>query len=254
MTLNHYVCVFIFQDVCRSANEKFGNDANQKAIQCYIDTCMELCWLMVIQDPPVHIDTAISVNSKVEFNKHKYKAYTTTGRYIDYIVWPVLQLHERGSMLCKGVAQGGDGLSYTIGHQSIYSKEYKTERLSLTNPLQPRTRLSNDSPVPNQAFTAGSRVSNQNQTSTKGPLKDSTNDSPVDPVRRQATNVILKTAINTNNDGAAKSTMTDVYTAQEPSATQYRANDKKLKPSVNKSTDKTYPGNKVDLKAPDTRL
>ncbi|XP_045206665.1 uncharacterized protein LOC123558886 [Mercenaria mercenaria] len=71
----------------------------------YIDKCITLCWLMAIQDPPVYID--------VETHRHdagldtdRYKHYTQSGTAIDYIVWPVLYLHERGNILCKGIAQG----------------------------------------------------------------------------------------------------------------------------------------------------
>ena len=43
--------------------------------------------------------------STVEFNRDEYKAYTNTGKSIDYVVWPQLLLHEGGPRLAKGVAQ-----------------------------------------------------------------------------------------------------------------------------------------------------
>ena len=43
--------------------------------------------------------------SMVEFNRDEYKAYTSTGKFIDYVVWPQLLLHEGGPRLAKGVAQ-----------------------------------------------------------------------------------------------------------------------------------------------------
>ena len=43
--------------------------------------------------------------STVEFIRDEYKAYTNTGKSIDYVVWPQLLLHEGGPRLAKGVAQ-----------------------------------------------------------------------------------------------------------------------------------------------------
>jgi hypothetical protein len=37
-----------------------------------------------------------------------YKTYTKSGKFIDYIVWPVLYLYQGGNILSKGVAQGMD--------------------------------------------------------------------------------------------------------------------------------------------------
>lgn len=43
---------------------------------------------------------------KRPFNRDVYKEYTKSGRYLDYVVWPVMFLHEGGPILMKGVAQG----------------------------------------------------------------------------------------------------------------------------------------------------
>jgi hypothetical protein len=40
------------------------------------------------------------------FDTSVFKAYTKSGKFVDYIVWPPLYLHENGPLLCKGVAQG----------------------------------------------------------------------------------------------------------------------------------------------------
>lgn len=46
---------------------------------------------------------------KGPFRKDVYKEYTKSGRYLDYVVWPVMFLHEGGPILVKGVAQGTNG-------------------------------------------------------------------------------------------------------------------------------------------------
>lgn len=71
----------------------------------FLNNCLELCWLMVIQDPPVFMDVVIECSGK-KYDTNVYKHYTKSGKYIDYIVWPPIYLQEGGSILCKGVAQG----------------------------------------------------------------------------------------------------------------------------------------------------
>ncbi|XP_060565754.1 uncharacterized protein LOC132724779 [Ruditapes philippinarum] len=73
-------------------------------LRSYTTRCIELCWLMHVQTPPVLIDTIAKPGSK--FDTNKYKQYTKAGKKIDFIVWPVLLLEEGGAVLCKGVAQG----------------------------------------------------------------------------------------------------------------------------------------------------
>ncbi|XP_052794167.1 rho-associated protein kinase 1-like [Mya arenaria] len=73
----------------------------------YVKECVELCWLMSIQDPPVVV--APELQHGGNFDTDFYKAYTKSGPLIDYVVWPALCLHEKGPLLCKGIAQGYDG-------------------------------------------------------------------------------------------------------------------------------------------------
>ncbi|XP_060569842.1 uncharacterized protein LOC132728252 isoform X1 [Ruditapes philippinarum] len=75
-----------------------------KALGSYTTRCIELCWLMHVQTPPVVIDTCAKSGSN--FDTSRYKQYTKAGKKIDFIVWPVLLLEEGGAVLCKGVAQG----------------------------------------------------------------------------------------------------------------------------------------------------
>lgn len=71
----------------------------------YIDTCVQCCWLMVIQDPPIFMEWDLT-NGVSNFDKDLLKSYTKTGNTVEYLVWPVLYLHKNGPLLCKGVAQG----------------------------------------------------------------------------------------------------------------------------------------------------
>ena len=71
----------------------------------YILKCVELCWLVVVQTPPVYINTQLKTIPGEPFNNDLFKFYSDTGDKMDYLVWPPLFLKEGGPVLCKGVAQ-----------------------------------------------------------------------------------------------------------------------------------------------------
>ncbi|KAL3879283.1 hypothetical protein ACJMK2_031585 [Sinanodonta woodiana] len=96
--------VFLRNDVKESYRKKHNSIEGGDNTKKYIDACVELCWLMVIQDPPVVIETPASKDSALDTNT--YRAYTTTGPKVDFVVWPALRLHHGGPLLTKGVAQG----------------------------------------------------------------------------------------------------------------------------------------------------
>ncbi|XP_060566226.1 uncharacterized protein LOC132725156 isoform X2 [Ruditapes philippinarum] len=83
---------------------KYKQWVSKEHLEIYTLKCIELCWLMHLQTPPVYLDYAVTINST--FDTNKYKPYTKSGLTIDYQVWPVLLLHKDGPLLCKGVAQG----------------------------------------------------------------------------------------------------------------------------------------------------
>lgn len=58
---------------------------------------------MCVQDPPVVFGPLPGPNAA--FDKNEYKEYTQSGTRVDYLVWPVMLLHQDGPVLCKGVAQ-----------------------------------------------------------------------------------------------------------------------------------------------------
>ena len=62
---------------------------------------------MVIRSPPLVFEAPASKGS--EFDKTKYRFYQTSGTNLKFIVWPVLRLHENGSLLSKGIAEAMKG-------------------------------------------------------------------------------------------------------------------------------------------------
>lgn len=83
---------------------KMSSWYNKGRVQNYIMKCIELCWFMHLNDPPIHIDFKVKPGDK--FDTNKFKIYTKSGNKIDYVVWPPVLLHEGGPLLCKGVSQG----------------------------------------------------------------------------------------------------------------------------------------------------
>ena len=69
----------------------------------FVKRIVELCWWMQAVQPQVHLDCNIPTDGK--FIQEHYKPYMKSGSKIDYIVWPVMFLHENGPLLSKGVAQ-----------------------------------------------------------------------------------------------------------------------------------------------------
>ncbi|XP_045203598.2 uncharacterized protein LOC123556729 [Mercenaria mercenaria] len=72
-------------------------------VQRFFQGCVELCWLMNLQDPPLAFGETPKRNDA--FDGNTYKFYTETGPFVDYIVWPALLLEKDGSLLSKGIAQ-----------------------------------------------------------------------------------------------------------------------------------------------------
>lgn len=65
----------------------------------YIDKCIEILWLMCVQDPPMAL-TWPSEGDRVDTDKYEF--YSDSGRYVSMCVWPAVLLQDRGKVLCKG--------------------------------------------------------------------------------------------------------------------------------------------------------
>ena len=67
----------------------------------YVDRCVEVTWWMSVQDPSIYMD----ITDEKTFNNSLYKAYTKSGKVVDFYAWPALLLFKNGPVLMKGVAQ-----------------------------------------------------------------------------------------------------------------------------------------------------
>lgn len=97
------------QSYLREAGRAFGLDRALRSkmydqkLQSFVKECVELCWLMLLQEPPVVIGEHSRTGD--DFDANTYKPYTQTGIKFEYLVWPPLYLYQGGQLLEKGVAQ-----------------------------------------------------------------------------------------------------------------------------------------------------
>ncbi|KAL3879962.1 hypothetical protein ACJMK2_032238 [Sinanodonta woodiana] len=89
-----------------SAARKEDKDRNREylklePVEKYCKLCIELTWLMCIQAPPIKLEFN---HTKKAISKH-FRHYTRSGDIPDFVVWPVLFLHDNGPVLSKGVIQ-----------------------------------------------------------------------------------------------------------------------------------------------------
>lgn len=77
----------------------------------YASKCAELCWLMVICDPPMSLSEG---KEKESFRLEMFRPYTRSLKHIqnpvvELHVWPALHLHAGGPVVSTGVAQPTEG-------------------------------------------------------------------------------------------------------------------------------------------------
>ncbi|XP_053392004.1 uncharacterized protein LOC128554717 [Mercenaria mercenaria] len=107
-------------------------------LKLFLNKGIELCWLMVIQDPSVYLDVTICNRYGEKYESTTLKPYTQSGQYIDYIVWPPLYLNEGGNILCKGIAQCKSGVTNRI---SCNARPPTSEQQEITRATKTETEL-----------------------------------------------------------------------------------------------------------------
>ena len=73
---------------------------DEPRVTAYVQECLKLSWLMVIQDPPMTMEM-----NPVSVTYENFRAYKTRGKFLNYVVWPVLLLNKGGPLVMKGVAE-----------------------------------------------------------------------------------------------------------------------------------------------------
>ncbi|XP_033743211.1 trichohyalin-like isoform X2 [Pecten maximus] len=97
-SLSVHVVSYLQQEFTNAQTESHTGEKTT----AYMKKCVLVCWFMTVQDPKVVIKT----EAPEIFDEDRYRPYTKKGKRLDYLVWPVLHLHEGGPLISKGVAQG----------------------------------------------------------------------------------------------------------------------------------------------------
>ena len=123
------------KDVCARCNPALPDSRD---VNTYIRRCIEICWLMVVQDPPMVLD-----NTKPDqFDTARYRGYQHNGPYTAYIVWPAIRLHNDGPLLSKGVAEGTKSLTRPMEDQTF--KQTGKSRPTDDRTTKQNNQMSND--------------------------------------------------------------------------------------------------------------
>ncbi|KAL3878833.1 hypothetical protein ACJMK2_031161 [Sinanodonta woodiana] len=73
----------------------------QSSLKLYVNRCVELCWFMCLQDPPMYVEWCVSG----DHNTGDFSSYTRSGTTVNFCVWPCVRQYENGPLMAKGVAQ-----------------------------------------------------------------------------------------------------------------------------------------------------
>jgi len=106
----------------------------------FVQRCTELCWLMVIKEPPM-----VLVHDQMEgklIDRNLFSVYTKRGSVVDFVIWPALILYKNGPILSKGVVQGKEDKKQEIPErkQDVKTETVKGDELSEEDALL-RTKI-----------------------------------------------------------------------------------------------------------------
>ncbi|OWF51180.1 uncharacterized protein LOC110449540 isoform X1 [Mizuhopecten yessoensis] len=72
-------------------------------LEPYISSCIQICWDMLLQKPPMFLDFNMTRGCKI--NPEVCDFYANQGSVVEFVVWPVLYRHFGGPVLNKGIVQ-----------------------------------------------------------------------------------------------------------------------------------------------------
>ncbi|XP_076117728.1 uncharacterized protein LOC143085329 [Mytilus galloprovincialis] len=67
----------------------------------FFEKCVTLCWMMIMQDPPMILQEGPKPGST--YDRNIFREYTSSGTKVEFTIWPALILNEGGPLLVKGV-------------------------------------------------------------------------------------------------------------------------------------------------------
>ncbi|XP_045206784.2 ELKS/Rab6-interacting/CAST family member 1-like [Mercenaria mercenaria] len=68
----------------------------------YIERCIEICWFLNLQTPPMHIGFEDNALQDIAVDKAKYEITSGKGAKVDIVMWPPLYRAKEGLLMSKG--------------------------------------------------------------------------------------------------------------------------------------------------------
>ena len=93
----HLFLQLFYEEVMKSLQPAHHSGSAQVS---YIDRCVEVTWLMSVQNPPMHLEYC-NPGDRVS---RIFKPFTKNGNYVQNCVWPALYLNKNGPLMEKGIA------------------------------------------------------------------------------------------------------------------------------------------------------
>ncbi|VDI52069.1 Hypothetical predicted protein [Mytilus galloprovincialis] len=90
-----------FKDGDLLRNPKY-NYRHSPEIEAFVNSIVEVLWLMAIQDPPMTLGWP---QPNDVFNEAIYMPYKKQGSLVKHAVWPAVYLHAKGPLIKKGYVQ-----------------------------------------------------------------------------------------------------------------------------------------------------
>lgn len=94
---------FHFQLYQTSEGKSYITEEQLEQCEQFVHKCVELCWLMAVNDPPVHMFSDMKSGESIDTTYFRH--FTSSGDYAEYVVWPALLLSKKGPVISKGVVQ-----------------------------------------------------------------------------------------------------------------------------------------------------
>ncbi|KAH3833991.1 hypothetical protein DPMN_107309 [Dreissena polymorpha] len=93
----------LIQEVQNAFLKTYWDNQCIPAMKPFIKKCLFLCWMMVVQGPPMCFDWSTKHGS--QFDTNLYRHYMSSGTVVEFVVWPAIFLHKAGPLIAKGVAE-----------------------------------------------------------------------------------------------------------------------------------------------------
>ncbi|WAQ97963.1 hypothetical protein MAR_022336 [Mya arenaria] len=96
----------------------------------FVSKCVELLWLMEVQDPPMQL---IWAEQGHRVDKDRFTFYTKRGEVVQQSIWPAVLLHKDGPLMSKGISEKMSNTTIDILADLLKRLSKKDSRIKITD-------------------------------------------------------------------------------------------------------------------------